>query len=96
VEFAMFGISNEEDFQRFHRENLMKIAEINTEFGLNGGNGGFLAKRRAGRVLQRAVNREAGKHGLRYNLQGHFMNTGTHAFEYDEKVRPIKGRASRR
>ena len=24
----MFGISNEEDFQRFHRENLAKIAEI--------------------------------------------------------------------
>ncbi len=91
----MFGISNEEDFQRFHRENLVKIAEINKEFGLNDGNGGFLTKRRAGRVLQRAVNREAGKYGLRYNLQGHFMNTGTHTFEYDENVHPIKVKARR-
>ena len=91
----MFGISNEEDFQRFHRENLKKIAEINTEFGLNGGNGSFLAKRRAGRVLHRLVNHEAGKHGLRYNLQGHFMNTGTRSFEYDETVSPINAKVQR-
>ena len=91
----MFGISNEEDFQRYHRDNLVKIAEINTEFGLNNGNGSFLAKRRAGRVLQRSVNREAGKLGLRYNLQGHFMNTSAHVLEYDEKVRPIRGKVRR-
>jgi hypothetical protein len=88
----MFGISNEVDFQRFHRENLKKIAEINVEFGLNGGNGSFLAKRRAGRVLQRAVNREAGKHGLRYNLQGHFMNTGAHVLEYRDEKPPVTGK----
>ena len=82
----MFGISNEADFQRYHRENLAKIAEINTEFGLNNGNGSFLAKRRAGRALQRSVNGEAGKYGLRYNLQGHFMNTGLNAFAYDEEM----------
>jgi hypothetical protein len=80
----MFGISNEEDFQRFHRENLAKIAEINKEFGLNGGNGSFLAKRRAGRVLKRVVNDEAGKYGLHYNLQGHFMNTGEYPLQFDD------------
>ena len=78
----MFGTSNEEDFQRFHRENLQKIAEINAEFGLNGGSGSFFAKRRAARVLHRTVNSEAGKHGLHYNLQGHFMNTGMLVLEY--------------
>jgi hypothetical protein len=90
----MFGISKEEDFQRFHRENLLKIAEINTEFGLNAGNGSFLAKRRAGRVLHRSVNHEAAKHGLRYNLQGHFMNTGMHVLEYVDDNQPSmeKGR----
>lgn len=88
----MYGISDEEDFQRFHRENLVKIAEINAEFGLNGGNGSFLAKRRAGRVLHRAVNSEAGKHGLRYDLRGHFMNTGTRVLEYHENVRPVRGK----
>ncbi|GEM_PF-4654621 len=91
----MFGIDNEDDFQRYHRENLVKIAEINTDFGLNDGNGSFLAKRRAGRVLHREVNREAGKFGLRYNLGGSFMNVGARVVEYSEatQVKTIKHKA---
>lgn len=89
----MFGISKEEGFQRFHRENLYMISEINNEFSLNGGNGSFFAKRRAELVLHRTVNREAGKHGLHYNLQGHFMNTGMHVLEYEGCVKPNMAKA---
>jgi hypothetical protein len=82
VGFAVSGIETKEDFQKFHRKNLDIIAQINAEFGLRDGIGGLMAMRRAKYALKLRVNEAAAQCGMKYTLEGRFMNIGGMPVEF--------------
>ncbi|GLQ34752.1 hypothetical protein GCM10007939_10350 [Amylibacter marinus] len=84
----MFGINTEEDFQKFHAENLEKIKRINKTYAGQGGMAGFWARRQAKRTLKKDVNEKANLFGLHYDLDGLFMSAHSTKFPGTQVQKP--------